>query len=717
MFKGDTLQLAQLEEEYVELCFDNKLESVNKFDNRTAEELAQALDVLDAQKDIKGLLISSNKPVFIVGADITEFTEVFKLPREQFAEFIGKQNRNFNRLEDLPYPTVVAINGFALGGGFELCLACDYRVIAENAAIGFPETSLGIFPGWGGTVRLPRLIGFESAALWITSGAQQRPEAALKAGAIDKVSPADELRTTALALLTEAAEGADYKKRRTQKMTALPLDESQVATMSNAIREQIVAKSGDHYPALLKVVDVQAQSALLDRDAALQIESDGFYEICQTAQARAMVGVFLNDQYLMKIAKSKTRLLKEKGGKVNRAAVIGAGIMGGGIAYQNALKGYPVLMKDIADPALDLGMSEASQLLAKRVDRGKMAPLKALNTLSKIRPTLSNNGLEECDAIIEAVVELESVKKTVLADIETHVPESTVMASNTSTISITSLAEALKRPENFCGMHFFNPVHAMPLVEVIRGEKTSDETIASIVDYALGLGKKPVVVNDCPGFLVNRVLFAYTFGFEALLAEGADFLRIDETMEKWGWPMGPAYLMDVVGIDTVAHCYDVMVAGLPQRFIPVGESSPTELIYKADRFGQKNGLGYYKYELNEKGRSAKVVDTSAINILAEKFGQAKQYEENEIVERMMLAMATEMVQCLDEGVVASPQEADMALVYGVGFPVFRGGLFRWMDEIGMQKICEWGDKYKHISPLYEPTESMRDMAANGKSWY
>ena len=718
MYTGKSLSLMLHDNGVAEICFDNQAESVNKFDAATVDELTAALDALEAASGVKGLLISSAKPVFIVGADITEFVGLFGQPKEEFHGWAGKNNGNLNRIEELPYPSIVAINGFALGGGFEICLSADFRVMSSAAQVGLPEINLGIVPGWGGTVRLPRLIGYDTAATWIATAAQQRPDAALAAGAVDAVVAPDALREAALGMLNQAVEGKlEYASRRKAKTSPLQLNDIELGMSTTTVRAMVAGKAGRNYPAPIAAVDAMAKAARMDRDAALSVEADTFFALTQTPQARAMVGVFLADQYLGKAAKVQTKPLKSGAKKVQSAAVIGAGIMGGGIAYQNAIKGYPALMKDINNPALDLGMSEASGLLAKRVDRGRMKPIKSLQTLSKIRPTLSYDGIDQCDIAVEAVVELEKIKKVVLADVESKMAEDAVITSNTSTISITSLATALQRPENFCGMHFFNPVHAMPLVEIIRGENTSDATIASVVDYALGLGKKPVVVNDCPGFLVNRVLFAYMFGFEMLLREGADFRQVDKVMEKWGWPMGPGYLMDVVGIDTLAHCYDVMIEGLSERFIKPDTEAAAVMMYNADRLGQKSGQGFYKYELDKRGRRVKVVDDVAVDMLAAAFGPAKQFDEQEIIDRMMVAMATELVHCLDEGIVASPAEADMAFIYGVGFPVFRGGLCRWMDEVGLAEICARGDKYASISPLYAPTDSMREKAANGGSWY
>ena len=717
MYSGRTLSLKVIENGFAEINFDNQSGSVNKFNQETLGELQEAVDILSGAGDIRGLLLSSGKPVFVVGADITEFTDMFSASKQDFLQGAQYANGIFSQIEDMPFPSVAAINGFALGGGFEVCLACDSRVIATNAAVGLPETGLGILPGWGGTVRLPRLVGFSTAVQWVTSGNQQKPEAALAAGAVDSVVDPEALREASLALLEELADGSrDYTARRIQKHSPLPEAPGQLGGLSEKFQAMIQGSVGNHYPAPLKVVDLMTKSATVGRDEAIALENLAFYEISQTPQARALVGLFLNDQFIAKTAKGYAEALDRKLPSVAQAGVIGAGIMGGGIAYQNAVRGFSVVMKDIADPALDLGISEANKLLGKSVKRGKLSEEAAAQILSKITPTLEDEAIAGCDMLVEAVVELESVKKQVLPAVESQLSASATITSNTSTISINRLAESLARPENFCGMHFFNPVHAMKLVEIIRGEKTSDKTIAAVCNYALGLGKKPIVVNDCPGFLVNRVLFAMTFGLEILLKEGADFQQVDKVMEAWGLPMGPAYLMDVIGIDTIIHCYSSMIEGLPERYIK-GDNWPTETIHGAGRLGQKNGLGYYKYELNGKGKPAKLVDGEAVALLESIAGPAHQVDADEIVDRLLISMAMEMVRCLEEGVVASPAEADMALIYGVGFPAFRGGICRWMDEEGLQSIVDRGDKYTHLGELYRPTEKLRQMADKGESFF
>jgi 3-hydroxyacyl-CoA dehydrogenase/enoyl-CoA hydratase/3-hydroxybutyryl-CoA epimerase/enoyl-CoA isomerase len=314
------------------------------------------------------------------------------------------------------------------------------------------------------------------------------------------------------------------------------------------------------------------------------------------------------------------------------------------------------------------------------------------------------------------VVEHLPVKNAVLSSLDNQLSDDAIIVSNTSSISINELAKSLEKPKRFCGMHFFNPVHVMPLVEVIRGEHTSDQTIAAVCNHALRLGKKPVVVNDCPGFLVNRVLFAQCFAMELLLRDGVSFQQIDQVMEQWGMPMGPAYLMDVVGLDTIVHCYSVMSKGIPERFVNKLKT-PTESLLNSGRLGQKNGIGYYSYIAGKGGRPEKTVDTQSIELLESIAGNTKEIEPQTIIDRLLLPLAIEMNHCIEEGIVDSAIEADMALIWGVGFPPFRGGICRWMDEQGLETICQKGDSYTAIGELYRPTQSMRDMASAGTKYY
>ncbi len=714
IYQSDALTVQRLDGDIAEMNFDLKGESVNKFDQATVQSLRGALDALEQEQGLRGLLATSGKPFFIVGADITEFTATFGAGKDEIISFAAQNNANFSRLAALPYPTCVAINGFALGGGLEFCLACDFRVMSTAAKIGLPETKLGILPSWGGTVRLPRMIGVDEAVMWITSGKEQSATAALKVGAVDAVAGPETLRDVALATLTQAMTGKlDIENRRRAKHGPLQLNDTEAMMAFFTTKSMVAQQAGRNYPAPLKVVDVIEQARTMGLDEALQVEAAGFADLATGPEAAALVGIFLGDQMLGSKAKAWEKMATKK---LERAAVLGAGIMGGGIAYQSSLKGVPIKMKDIAQEGLDLGLSEANKLLSKRVSQGRMTPDAMGKILNKIDPMLQYDRFDEVDIVVEAVVENPTVKHAVLAETEKQIREDAILTSNTSTISITYLAEALERPENFCGMHFFNPVHAMPLVEVIRGEKSSDAAIAATVAYANKMGKKAVVVNDCPGFLVNRVLFPYFAGFSHLLRDGADFQAVDKVMERWGWPMGPAYLMDVIGIDTGVHCEEVLAEGFPDRMV-ADYKTASAIMYDADRLGQKNGKGFYEYIPDKRGKPKKTATDTAYELLAPHVAERQEFSTGDITDRMMLPLATEMARCLEEGIVETAAEADLALLYGLGFPPFRGGVFRWMDTVGLAHLAEASEKFSHLGKVYELTDGMKAKLAAGETYY
>ncbi|GLT20310.1 fatty acid oxidation complex subunit alpha [Vibrio zhanjiangensis] len=714
IYQAETLQVKELHDGIAELNFCSP-HSVNKLDLATLESLDKALDALHKHSGLKGVLLTSNKEAFIVGADITEFLGLFAKPEAELDKWLQFANSIFNKLEDLPVPTLSVLTGHTLGGGCECVLATDMRIGDKTTSIGLPETKLGIMPGFGGCVRLPRLIGADSAMEIITQGKACRAEEALKIGLLDAVVDSESLFDSALTTLSQAInEKIDWQKRRKQKTSALTLSKLE-AMMSFTMAKGLVAqKAGPHYPAPMKAVMAIEEAAQSSRNAALDIERKYFVELAKSEQALSLVGLFLNDQYIKSIAK---KAAKSASKDTKRAAVLGAGIMGGGIAYQSALKGVPVLMKDIAQESLNLGMTEASKLLNKRLSIGHIDGFKMAGILASITPSLHYAGIDNSDVIVEAVVENPKIKASVLSEVEQQVSADTVITSNTSTIPINHLAKSLKRPENFCGMHFFNPVHRMPLVEIIRGEKTSDETINRVVAYAAKMGKSPIVVNDCPGFFVNRVLFPYFGGFSMLLRDGADFTKIDNVMErKFGWPMGPAYLLDVVGIDTAHHAQAVMAEGFPER---MGKSyrDAVDALFDANKYGQKNGHGFYSYSIDKRGKPKKTFSDDILPILSDVCSQQQDFDDQTIIQRMMIPMINEVVLCLQENIIASPQEADMALVYGLGFPPFRGGVFRYLDSLGIAEFVSMAKQFSSLGAMYQVPQLLIDMAANGETFY
>ena len=713
IYEGKAITVKTLESGIVEFKFDLEGESVNKFNRLTLTELRDAVAAINANQDVKGVVVTSGKDVFIVGADITEFVENFKLPEEELIAANLEVNSFFNAFEDLAVPTVAAINGIALGGGFEMCLAADYRVMADSAKIGLPEVKLGIYPGFGGTVRLTRIIGADNAIEWIAAGKEVRAEEALKVGAVDAVVSADKLFDAAIDLVKRAIAGElDYQAKRQPKLEKLKLNAIEQMMSFEAAKGLIAAKAGPNFPAPLAAVNTIQRAANHGRDKALEIESKGLVKLAKTSVAESLIGLFLNDQELKRKAKAHEKIARE----VKLSAVLGAGIMGGGIACQSALKGTPILMKDIREEGIQLGLDEAAKLLVRRLERKRIKPEAMAKALNAIRPTMSYGDFGAVDIVVEAVVENPKVKQAVLAEVEQYVREDTIITSNTSTISINLLAQALKRPENFVGMHFFNPVHMMPLVEVIRGEHSSDEAVATTVAYAQKMGKNPIVVNDCPGFLVNRILFPYFGGFAKLVSAGVDFVRIDKVMEKFGWPMGPAYLMDVVGIDTGHHGREVMAEGYPDRMKDERRSA-VDALYEADRLGQKNGKGFYVYETDKRGKPKKVVDEAIAEVLAPVIYEQREVTDEDIINWMMIPLCLETVRCLEDGIVESAAEADMGLIYGIGFPLFRGGALRYIDSIGVAEFVALADKYADLGALYQPTEKLREMAKNGQTFF
>ncbi|KAB8312729.1 fatty acid oxidation complex subunit alpha FadB [Erwinia endophytica] len=713
LYQGETLTLSWLDHGIAELVFD-AAGSVNTLNTQTVTSLGEAITVLEQLPGLKGLLLRSRKPAFIVGADITEFLSLFAASAEKLSQWLAFANDLFNRLEDLPVPTLSAIQGYALGGGCECVLATDFRIATPDARIGLPETKLGIMPGFGGSVRLPRLLGADSALEMIIAGKDLDAQQALATGLVDAVVAAEKLRDAAIAILQDAMTGhQDWRARRQPKLQPLKLNNIEAAMSFSVAKSRVLQTAGKHYPAPFTAVTTIEAAAGLSRNEALQLETQAFVPLARSDTARALIGLFLSDQAV----KSKVKKLTHRVPPPKQAAILGAGIMGGGIACQSAWTGVPVIMKDINPTSLDLGIKETARLLNKQLERGKIDSMKMASVIGTIQPTLSYAGFERADIVVEAVVENPRVKAAVLAETEGYLREGAILASNTSTLPITQLATALQHPENFCGMHFFNPVHRMPLVEVIRGEKTSDATLATVVAWASKMGKTPIVVNDGPGFFVNRVLFPYFSAFSLLLRDGADYRQIDNVMEKqFGWPMGPAWLLDVVGIDTAHHAQTVMAEGFPDR-MQKDYRNAIDLLFETQRYGQKNQLGFYRWETDSKGRPKKIADPAVDELLQSVCQPKRVFCDAEIIARMMIPMINEVVRCLADKIIATPAEADIALVYGLGFPPFHGGAFRYLDTQGNAHFVSQARSFSQLGALYLPPESLRDKALNDERWY
>lgn len=714
MFQGQALRVQALSNHLVELVFDRQGDSINKLDALTLYELNQATDVIAADTRVRGVLVSSAKQLFIAGADITEFGAMFKLPAPELATTVGRIHAVFNRFEDLNVPSVVAINGFALGGGLEFVLCAALRVMSSTAQVGVPEVKLGLFPGYGGTVRLPRVANAQVAIDWISSGKSQPAAAALEAGVVDVVTAPDTLRAATLDLLERAATGEiDWRACQQRKRVALPMSAADRDALFSAAKARVAVAAPKHQPAALAAVEMMERAAPLARAAALAEEGLAFAHVARTQAADALVQLFLSEQQMKKLFKQHSA----KARPVKQGAVLGAGIMGGGIAYTSALKGVPALLKDVSQAQLDLGMGEAGKQLAKAVKAGRMKPEKADAVLAAIVPRLDYAGFDQVDLVIEAIVENMDVKHAVLTDLEKQIRADAVIASNTSSLRIDDISRPLARPENFVGMHFFNPVPVMQLVEVIQGSKTSDAAVSTAVGYAVAMGKTPIVVKDCPGFLVNRILTAYMRGFLQLINDGADFEQVDRVMEAFGWPMGPAYLEDVVGMDTGSHVSDTISAGYAKRMPPLARDA-LRLMATHKRFGQKNGIGFYKYEKDPTGKPRRSVAEDTRALLATlQTGGTRVFSEQEIIERMMLPLINEAAHALEDGVVASPAELDMALLLGIGFPAYLGGPLKYADWLGLAHVVARADSHAELGPMYQPTAHMREMAVKNMRYY
>lgn len=706
-FNGQFLRLEDIGKHRLELVLDNRQEGVNTLSEAFIDELQRAVAALQSQPPA-GLLISSAKPGFLAGANIDALAALLRSPAEAQVEFCQSAARVLCALEDLPCPSVTLINGFALGGGLEFALSSDYRVADSKAALGFPEVGLGVLPGVGGTVKSARLVGVATALEWLSTGRSYPAGNLGDCPMVDQVCEASALRPQGLALLDRAMTGElDWQARRQQRHGPVHVDDAALS----AAKAQAAARA-QHYPAALEIIELVERCAELDRDAALIEEAQSFARLASSSTARALVAVFQAQQSLKKKNKGVARAEN-----ITRAGVLGAGIMGGGIAFTTAQRGTPVIMKDIADAAIELGMSEARKLLKKPVAAGKLSAEQAEGILDSIQGQTDYREFDSLDIVAEAVVEKLAVKQAVLAEVEQQTRADTVLASNTSSLCIADIAKGLARPENLTGMHFFNPVHMMPLVEVVKGPQSSDSAVARTIAYALQMGKTPLLVKDCPGFLINRILGAYFSAFNLLVRDGVAFARIDQIMTAWGWPMGPAYLLDVAGLDTLDKAMVVLGEAYPEVMTCPGESAISRLA-REGRYGQKSGAGFYQYQKDDKGRPQRKDDPDSIALLAEiQAPVARDISDQEIEQRMLLAMVLEASRCLSEGICDSASDIDTGMRLGTGFPAHFCGPLWYADFLGAGQLLSLCEHYADLGGLYRADADLIAMAARQESFY
>ncbi len=647
--------------------FDLPGEKVNKFSSSVMQEFAAVVDELERSADVKRVVVASRKSVFIAGADVSEFSKATS--PEQARDYVRFGQQTLHRFSKLPAVKVAAINGACLGGGCELALSCDWRVMSDSpkAQIGLPEVKLGIFPAWGGATKLPRLIGLPAALDIILNGKAVEGKRAKRMGLVDEVAPAPILLDVAKNFTTKG-------KRRGGTRMKFYIESNPLArgVIFGKARKAVMEQTHGHYPAPLAALDVieAGLSGGVERGLAAEVEK--VVPLVQGEVAQNLVRLF----FMME--DSKKERFDARPVEVDEAGVLGAGVMGGGIAYIVADKtDANVRMRDINWNAIAGGYKAASKIWKRKVDSRRMTKGEMRRKLARITAATDWSGFQRADVVVEAVVENLDVKQQVLAEFEAVEKPGAVFATNTSTIPITDIAAKAKHPENVVGMHFFNPVDRMPLVEVIRGAKTSEQALVTVANFARKLGKTVVYCNDGPGFVVNRILGPYMNESGFILEEGNSIESVDKAMVDFGMPMGPAALLDEVGIDVAAKVAKILGGAFGERMQPSGV---VEKLYADGRHGKKNGKGLYVYENGKR----KGPDPSVYKVLG--IRSPKPADANAVVERMLLAMINEAALILDEHLVASAPELDLAMIMGTGFPPFRGGLLRYADALGTPYI-------------------------------
>jgi 3-hydroxyacyl-CoA dehydrogenase/enoyl-CoA hydratase/3-hydroxybutyryl-CoA epimerase len=697
------------------LTFDLPGEKVNKFSRAAVRELAEVLLKLDREPRVRALLIRSGKPdVFIAGADLKEFVST---SAAEVQDTVRAVQALFEQLAHLPFPTVAAINGACLGGGTELALACDYRLMAEGgrkpAQIGLPEVRLGIFPAWGGCTRLPRVVGLQKALDLILTGRTLDARRAKKIGLVDAAIPAPIFDETARRLARERlGQGKPRERRGDRGLADLALEGNPLGrkVVFAKARQTVMKQTGGRYPAPLEALAVIEEGYGKPVSVGLELEAKHIVNVFAGPVQRNLLSLY----FLTEDVKKETGVddPSARPRTVTRVGVLGAGLMGGGIAQLAADKGLPARMKDIDPKALAHGFAAAAAVWKEKSRKKRMAPFEMSAKMRLLSGTLDYTGFARCEVTIEAVVEKLGVKRSVLAEWEARVPDSAIFASNTSTLPITEIAAGSRVPSRVVGMHFFNPVHRLPLVEVIRGRQTSDETVATVFALAKALGKTPIVVKDSPGFLVNRILAPYLGEAVRLVREGARIEDVDRAMTEFGMPVGPIALLDDIGLDVAVKAGEVLAVSFPDRCEPAGQAA----FVAGGRLGRKSGAGFYEYSGpgGKRGEPAK----EAYQLLNVEPKEDAPFSGAEIEERLMLPMINEAAFCLEEGVVAKPAKLDLAMIFGTGFPPFRGGLLRHADELGARDVAgSLARLAERYGPRFQPAPLLVQLARSGGAFY
>lgn len=716
------------------VVFDRPGERANLLSSDVLRALEHAIEeAAGRSSELRGVLLRSGKPgMFIAGADVEEIASIDDTYKAAEAARFGQAV--FHKIANLSIPTAAAIHGPCMGGGTEMALACTFRLAADDRAvsIGLPETQIGIIPGFGGTQRLPRLVGLERALDLILTGRRLDAKRARKVGLVDVVAPAEYLEREAVALLLRASDKgvaatvAAIRKPLPARSKVLSWDPLRRFVMAQARKKTAAKVSPENYPAPFRALEAIDAAYRMDLTPGLDYEARIIGELIPTPTAKSLIWLFKNN----------TAVKKGDGGipavprKVSRAAVLGAGIMGGGISRLLADREIPVRLRDIRYGALMDALTTAGDVWQRKVRRRRMTPRERASKMAFIAPTLDLTGMARVDVVIEAVVEDLEIKKKVLAEIEPVLPERAVFASNTSSIPIGRIAEGAVRPERVVGMHFFNPVHRMPLVEIIAGPRSSPEAVATVRSLAIRTGKTPIVVQDRPGFLVNRILMFYMAEALQLLEAGVRIDAVDEAMRGFGMPMGPFELLDQVGIDTARHVSGVLHAAFGERVD--GPSRVLDAMVEAGRLGVKAATppageggtvssagdgrgasaGFYRYRDGKK--TAVASDTYRICGV----GTSSSLPAETVQERLVLAMVNEAALCLEEGVVRTSREVDLAMVLGTGFPPFRGGLLHHADRVGVPVVADRLNRLAEAhGERYRPADLLRRMVREERRFH
>ncbi|MFN8586778.1 MAG: 3-hydroxyacyl-CoA dehydrogenase NAD-binding domain-containing protein [Candidatus Eisenbacteria bacterium] len=662
------------------LVMDDPARKVNVFDEAAIVALEPALAELESRTDLTGVIVRSGKSgSFIAGADVHQIGTI--TDPELVKSLVRRAHTAFTRLAALRVPTVALVDGPCLGGGLEFALACDSRVAAEESrtAIGLPETLLGLFPAFGGTTRLPRLIGLPAALDLILTGRTLDAKRAEKMGVIAKAAPAAWLLAAAEKRLADLAKRpAGSRRDRFRPKGVVP---SLLATspgrqvVFQQARASVLKKTGGQYPAPLAALDVIERGMTLPLERALALEADAVAPLVTGPVCKNLVRIFFLQEDAKRADVVPDAALEPA--RIARMTLAGAGVMGGGIAELASRHGIEVRWRDLKPEAIQKGLETVRAILDERGRRRRTPAREKDGQMARLLPTLDLTGVALSDLAIEAVVEDLDVKRRVFAELEVRVRPDAILATNTSSLSVNALADGLRHPERFVGFHFFNPVHKMPLVEVVRGEKTSDAALVTAVALARRLGKTPVVVKDSPGFVVNRVLMPYLREAMHLLEEGYAVGDVDAAMKRFGMPMGPFEVVDEVGLDVAKKVAGVLSAAFPDRMAP---APLLDQLVAAGRLGRKSGRGFYRHRGRERTPDAEVRTLLGLG------ATRRTLTADQLYERMALAIVNEAARCVEEDIVADAGHVDLAMIFGTGFAPFRGGPLRWADTLGLPHV-------------------------------